>query len=86
MIHALLFRLGRTAGFAHKGPYPRGATMNASKSPARTHFDASPVASVPPPRVPGHENLVIEHLSEFTASSVTSMCISISDSLSSARH
>jgi hypothetical protein len=62
--------------------------MNVAHHQSGHLVDANPVASVPAPRLPGHDNLVIEHLHEFGASSVTSLCtvISISDSLSCLRH
>lgn len=61
--------------------------MNAIQHMPGSILDTGPVASVPAPRVPAHDNLVIEHLSEFAAQSVTGMChVTASDSLSFLRH
>jgi hypothetical protein len=61
--------------------------MNASMHMPRTSIDAAPVAGVSGSRLPAQEQLVIEHLHEFAAASVTGMChITASDSLSFLRH
>jgi hypothetical protein len=39
--------------------------MNTTKHLSRTALHGIPAATVPAPRVPGHDNLVIEQLSEF---------------------
>lgn len=60
--------------------------MSATQHLSGPPLDTIPVASVPAPRVPGHDKLVIEHLHEFAVSSVMSLTVSISDSLSCLPH
>jgi hypothetical protein len=88
MTHALLFWLGRNAGFGHEVRIrEESMTMNASKHTPWTSMDAAPVAGMSASRLPAQEKLVIEHLHEFAAASVTGMChITASDSLSFLGH
>jgi hypothetical protein len=63
--------------------------MNTTKHLSRTAPNAIPAATVPAPRVPGHDNLVIEQLSEFATGvpgSCSGFCWTDSPSLSSPGH
>jgi hypothetical protein len=63
--------------------------MNTTKHLSRTALTASTVATVPAPRVPGHDNLVIENLSEFALGvpgSCSGYCWTDSTALSSPGH
>lgn len=63
--------------------------MNTTKHLSRSALNGIPAAAASAPRVPGHENLVIEHLSEFAMGvpgSCSGYCWTDSSALSSPGH